>query len=283
MRVFVADAFTSEKFSGNQAGIVLLEKGEDYPGEEFMKKLAAELKHSETVFVKQEGEGVFRLRYFTPTEEVDLCGHATIATFSTLREEGWIQEGMYKALTLAGELEIAVEDRGVWMDMAVPCLFREFSREESRELYEAFGLGEGDRPELLPKIISTGLPDIMVPVASKKALDGFVMDRERVVALSEKYEVIGMHLFALDLEGKVTAYCRNVAPLVGIDEECATGTSNGALTHYLDLEGLIDRAGENTFVQGESMGRASVIKSRYRGSTIVIGGDAVITMECFLW
>lgn len=282
MRVFVTDAFTSEKFSGNQAGVVLMEKGEDNPSVEFMKKLAAELKHSETVFVKQEGEGVFHLRYFTPTEEVDLCGHATIAAFSTLREEGRIQAGMYKALTLAGELEIAVEAHGVWMDMASPCLFREFSREESRELYEAFGLGEDDYPELLPKIISTGLPDIMLPVASKEALDGFVMDREKVMALSEKYEVIGMHLFALDLDGKVTAYCRNVAPLVGIDEECATGTSNGALTHYLAIEGLIDREGENTFVQGESMGRSSLIKSRYRDSTIVIGGDAVITMECFL-
>lgn len=282
MRVFVVDAFTSEKFSGNQAGVVLLEKREDYPSEEFMKKLAAELKHSETAFVKQEKEGVFCLRYFTPTEEVDLCGHATIAAFSTLREEGYLQAGICKALTLAGELEIVVEDYGIWMDMKRPSVFKEFSEEESGELYEAFGLGENDRSELLPKIISTGLPDIMVPVASKAALDGFVMDREKVIGLSAKYEVIGMHLFVPDPEKNVTAYCRNVAPLVGIDEECATGTSNGALTHYLALEGLIGKEGENTFVQGESMGRTSVIKSRYRGSTIIIGGDAVITMECSL-
>lgn len=284
MKIFVADAFTKERFSGNQAGVVLLGRGEDYPSESFMKQLSAELKHSETVFVKPLEEKRFQLRYFTPTDEVELCGHATIAVFSVMKEEGMITEGSWKALTLAGELDIEVKEDSVWLDMAEPVLIREFNEEESREIYDAFGLNLEDAGEaFLPKIVNTGLSDIIVPIKTKEKLDSFVMDRERVVEISRKYNVVGMHLFYFAKEEKVTAYCRNVAPLFGIDEECATGTANGALTHYLDLEGSIDRKGEYLFVQGESMGRTSVIRSRYKeDKIIVIGGSAVVSLECRL-
>lgn len=284
MKIFVADAFTKEKFSGNQAGVVLLGGGEDYPDETFMKQLASELKHSETVFVKQLEERRFQLRYFTPTDEVDLCGHATIAAFSVMKEEGIVQEGRLKAKTLAGELEVECREGSVWLDMAKPELIREFNREESQEIYAAFGLTMEDAGEgLLPKIINTGLSDIIVPIASKEKLDSFMMDRESVVEISQKYNVVGLHLFYYPNEEAVTAYCRNVAPLFGIDEECATGTANGALTHYLHLTGLVEKGGEQIFIQGESMGRTSVIRSRYKeGETIAIGGSAVISLECTL-
>lgn len=282
MRVFVLDAFTSRKFSGNQAGVVLLDKEEDFPCEDWMKALASELKHSETAYVRREEDKLFHIRYFTPTEEVELCGHATIASFATLREEGLISTGNYKVRTLAGELVIEVEEDAIWMDMAQPVLLKEFSRQESIELYQAFGLDEKEIPSMLPKIISTGLADIIMPVASKEALHLFVMNRQKVIELSKRYDVTGMHLFVFEGSDEVTAYCRNVAPLVGIDEECATGTANGALTHYLQSGGLIQKSNCNTFIQGQSMGRASKIQSRYRGSTIVIGGDAVVLMECVL-
>lgn len=284
MKIFVVDAFTKEKFSGNQAGVVLLGGGEDYPAETFMKQLACELKHSETVFVKQLEEKRFQLRYFTPTDEVNLCGHATIAAFSVMKEEGIIQEGRVKADTLAGELEVEWKGDLVWIDMAQPVLLREFNREESQEIYVAFGLTIEDAGEsLLPKIINTGLNDIIVPIASKERLDSFMMNRENVMRLSQKYNVVGMHLFYYPNEEEITAYCRNVAPLFGIDEECATGTANAALTHYLNLEGLIEKDGEKIFIQGESMGRTSVIKSCYKGNeTIAIGGSAVVSLECTL-
>ena len=78
MELFVADAFTTRRFSGNQAGVALLGEA-DFPEEGFMRALAGELKHSETAFVRRTGEGSFHIRYFTPAEEVDLCGHATLA------------------------------------------------------------------------------------------------------------------------------------------------------------------------------------------------------------
>ena len=103
--------------------------------------------------------------------------------------------------------------------------------------------------------------------------------------ISKKYKVVGAHLFTLDKMKKVTAFCRNIAPLVGIDEECATGTSNGALTHYLKDYNIISIQDINIFIQGESMGKTSTILSRYKEDkkTIQIGGNAVISFECKLY
>ena len=81
MKIFVCDAFSSKIFKGNQAGVVILGEKENYPDKILMKNIAAELKHSETAFVKKIDDKKFKIRYFTPTEEVELCGHATIFSF----------------------------------------------------------------------------------------------------------------------------------------------------------------------------------------------------------
>ena len=286
MRTFVCDAFSFEIFKGNQAGVIILEEKEDYPTETLMKNIAAELKHSETAFVKKIDNKKFKIRYFTPTEEVELCGHATISVFSVLRELKLISSGKYIAETLAGILEIAVDKDFIWMDMASPKIEYTFNLDEIKEIYSIFNLDIAQAPKnLIPKIVNTGLSDIIIPIENKNILDNFVMNKEKVIELSKKYKVVGAHLFTLDKTKKVTAFCRNIAPLVGIDEECATGTSNGALTHYLQDCNIISTEDINTFIQGESMGRASTILSRYKedGMTIQIGGNAVISFECKLY
>ena len=286
MKIFVCDAFSSEIFKGNQAGVVILEEKEDYPNEILMKNIAAELKHSETAFVKKIDNKNFKIRYFTPNEEVELCGHATISVFSVLRELKLISNDRYIAQTLAGNLEIIVDKDFIWLDMASPKIEYIFNLEESKEIYSAFNLDINQAPKnLIPKIVNTGLSDIIIPIKNKEILDSFVMNKEKVIELSKKYKVVGAHLFTLDKNKKVTAFCRNIAPLVGIDEECATGTSNGALTHYLQDYNIISTEDKNTFIQGESMGRASTILSRYKEDeiTIQVGGNAVISFECKLY
>ena len=283
MKIFVCDAFSSEIFKGNQAGVVILEEKEDYSNEILMKNIAAELKHSETAFVKKIDNKNFKIRYFTPNEEVELCGHATISVFSVLRELKLISNDRYIAQTLAGNLEIIVDKDFIWLDMASPKIEYIFNLEESKEIYSAFNLDISQTPKnLIPKIVNTGLSDIIIPIKNKKILDSFVMNKEKVIELSKKYKVVGAHLFTLDKNKKVTAFCRNIAPLVGIDEECATGTSNGALTHYLKDYNIISNKDMNTFIQGESMGRTSTILSKYKEDrkTIQIGGNAVISFEC---
>lgn len=287
MELYIADAFTRTRFSGNQAGVALLGEA-PFPDEDLMRALAGELKHSETAFVRQTGERAFHIRYFTPAEEVDLCGHATIAAFTVLRETGAAGTGSCTLQTRSGGLEIEVGPESVWMDMAPPADGRTFSEEEQRRLYGAYGLTLAERPAgLEPQAVSTGLLDILLPVTSREVLNRAVQNEPEVTALSRQYGVVGVHMFCLGDDGAgITARCRNFAPLYAIPEEAATGTSNGALTYYLYRRGLVREGAENCFLQGEAMGKPSEILSRLTagpgGVKVRVGGPAVLTLRCEL-
>ena len=276
MKVYVMDSFSDRIFGGNQAGVVLADKALE-PA--VMQQAAAELKHSETAFVWQTEEGN-RLRYFTPAGEVDLCGHATVAVFALLRRLGRIEDGTHKALTRAGALEIEVSGETVWMGMAPPNPLGILPEESWEELYGAYGLTLEDRPaDLPPEIVSTGLADIMMPVRDHETLLRSVQDERTVTELSRRFDVTGVHMFCL---GEEAVYCSNFAPLYDIPEECATGTSNGALTYYLYERSLVEPERENLFLQGEHMERPSRILSRLTvqdGAVRVrIGGQAVMSL-----
>lgn len=283
MEAYVMDAFSAAVFGGNQAGIVLPDRALD---DAVMQQIAGEFKHSETAFVRVEEDGSVTLRYFTPAGEVDLCGHATIASFALLRQTGRIGDGVFDAHTRAAELKIRVSGDTVWMDMAPPQLLRILPQEEWAELYEAYGLTQEDCPEgFAPKIVSTGLADIMMPVRDHATLLRAVQNEQAVTELSRRYDVTGVHMFCLGGD-KCTAYCSNYAPLYDIPEECATGTSNGALTYYLYLQQKVEEEQENVFLQGEHMHRPSEIRSRLvkeNGDVkVLIGGRAVMSMQCDL-
>lgn len=276
MKVYVMDSFSDRVFGGNQAGVVLADRALE-PA--LMQQVAAELKHSETAFVRQGEEGT-QLRYFTPAGEVDLCGHATVAVFALLRKLGRIEDGTHKALTRAGALEIEVSGETVWMDMAPPKTLGVLPEESWAELYGAYGLSLTDRPaDLPPEIVSTGLADIMMPVRDHETLLRAVQNERTVTELSKRFDVTGVHMFCL---GEGAVYCSNFAPLYDIPEECATGTSNGALTYYLYERGLVEPEKENLFLQGEHMARPSRILSRLTvqdGAVRVrIGGQAVMSL-----
>lgn len=276
MKVYVMDSFSDRIFGGNQAGVVLADKALE-PA--VMQQVAAELKHSETAFVWQTEEGN-RLRYFTPAGEVDLCGHATVAVFALLRRLGRIEDGTHKALTRAGALEIEVSGETVWMDMAPPKTLGILPEESWEELYGAYGLTLEDRPAgLPPEIVSTGLADIMMPVRDHETLLRAVQDERTVTELSRRFDVTGVHMFCL---GEEAVYCSNFAPLYDIPEECATGTSNGALTYYLYERSLVEPERENLFLQGEHMERPSRILSRLTvqdgAVRVCIGGQAVMSL-----
>lgn len=285
MKFFIADAFTDQLFGGNPAGVVLIPEGEAFLPEEIMRKTAAELRYSETAFIRTLGENRFHLRYFTPAAEVDLCGHATIASFCVLQREGLIENGKPTiAHTLAGDLEIQHAPDSVFMDMGEAKTFGLIDQPDKlEELYGVMGLAaevpSAGGQMLYPERVSTGLTDIMLAVKGEEALAAIRPDFAALSALSEAYGVTGVHAFtAPDLSDRV--HCRNFAPLYGIDEEAATGTSNGALTYYLYQRALLRPGAENLFIQGEAMGRPSKILSRLTertgGLRIQVGGSAVI-------
>ena len=196
MRYFIVDAFTDQPFGGNPAGVVILES-DGFPKENLMLHIAAELRYSETAFVKKHSDKEFTIRYFTPKAEVDFCGHATIASFHLLHHEG-LASGQCLCHTLAGDLRI---------------------------------------------------------------------------------EAVSFHVFAFANDG-YTAHVRDFAPLYDIPEESATGTANAALTFYLQQNGCLDAEAECFFLQGEAMGRPSVVATRIeKDGTLYVGGTAAIVAK----
>lgn len=275
MKFYIVDAFTSVPFGGNTAGVVLLEDDKGFPSDTLMQRIAAQLRYSETAFIKQNGEKDFTIRYFTPEGEVDLCGHATIASFKVLMECGRTTEGdVCLNRTLAGDLNVYVGEQ-IMMDMATPQVVGK--EVEMKELYRIMAGREMETLQELPvEIISTGLPDIILPLASVEELQSLKPDMQALAKLSKKLEVTGVHAFAI-ADDNYTAHVRNFAPLYGIDEESATGTANGALSYYLFRHGIAKEGDRCTYLQGEAMGRASEITAQViAGGKIKVGGNAAI-------
>ncbi len=285
MKFYIVDAFTDKIFGGNPAGIVMVEGGE-YPPFDIMRRTAAELRYSETAFAKNLGGDTWELRYFTPADEVDLCGHATIAAFSQIGKEFGFDK-TYRAVTKAGEISIDVMPELVMMEMGRPEIIQEIDNEmiweATRKILgltpeDSFGTGGFDG--ITPAIVSTGLPDILVPVGSIDELYAIDPDFEAMTKLSERQKVVGIHAYALSKNADgLQIDCRNFAPLYEIDEEAATGTANGALTYYLYKKGIIKESELNTMTQGTSMGRPSNIvslveKDQDGNVTIKVGGSA---------
>lgn len=294
MKYYIVDAFTDRPFGGNPAGVVLI--GNDaFPDEGLMKQIAAELRYSETAFVRfphaitQSHNHTFeaQLRYFTPKGEVELCGHATVATFALLHKLG-LTEGRCLCHTLAGDLSVEAGER-VLMQMAKPCIVETI--DNIMPIYQALKL-DGYRPKLPIQVAYAGLNDIMIPVSDVETLNTLQPDMEAITAITQAHDTCSFHVFALPTtvltqsnNNAITAYVRDFAPLYGIPEESATGTANAALTHYLATNGVIPMQGDFNFMQGEAMGRPSMVSTRISSDgTIYVGGTAhlLATGEIFI-
>ena len=278
MKYYIVDAFTREAFGGNPAGVVLLGQDGAFPSEKLMQQVAAELRYSETAFVRQDGPAEFTVRYFTPASEVDLCGHATIATFGVLREMGIVPDAtVCLNHTLAGDLEVNIGSQ-VMMQMATA---RAIDKTVDIDLLHRIMAGAAacHWPALPVEIISTGLPDIIMPVDSVDALNALCPDMAALTRLSRQLDVVGVHAVALTDDG-YTGHVRNFAPLYGVPEESATGTANAALTHYLQRQRLIAAPAACRFLQGEAMGRASVVATTLQvDGAIWVGGESRIVAQ----
>ena len=273
MKYFIVDAFTDQLFGGNPAGVVLLD-GDTFPEEGLMLQIAAELRYSETAFIRRHSEKEFTIRYFTPAAEVELCGHATIASFALLHHMG-LASGLCQCHTLAGDLQIEAGEK-VMMQMAKPRVVA--TVEDTEALYKAFGVS-GYRPTMPVQIVYSGLPDFMMPLPDVATLQALKPDMEAIATLTKRYDAVSFHVFAFGNDG-FTAHVRDFAPLYGVPEESATGTANAALTYYLQQQGCLGPEAECTFLQGEAMGRPSVVATNIRADgNIYVGGTAAIVAE----
>jgi PhzF family phenazine biosynthesis protein len=253
--VFELSAFVKDGQGGNPAGVVL--NADDLSVNQ-MKEIACKLGYSETAFVLSVENADFHIRYFTPNEEVNLCGHATIATFSLLSQKGIIPTGNYLIQTRAGLLNVRLnEDESVFLQQKLPVFGQVLSNEE---IAASLGIEKDDFDQELPiQIVSTGLPDMMIPVKSLSILKQLQPNFSHIKEISQRYQVIGYHVFTLETLHASTAHCRNFAPLYDINEESATGTANAALACYLERYDNGNQLDPFVFEQGYVMNRPSEI------------------------
>ncbi len=249
--VYVTSAFSKNNQGGNKAGVVL-----NRPDLSVGQKMAIakELGYSETAFVLDSEVADFKLQYYTPTDEVPLCGHATIATFATLNLLGKLDKTHYTIETKAGILNIEVQEDGL--------IFMEQNCPEYYDILEANLFSKCLNTESIDckipiQTVSTGLKDILYPVKSIESLVDLNPDFHEMSKLSQELGVVGVHAFTLIENSEITAICRNFAPLYGIDEESATGTANCALACYLYKH--YEMRSQYIFEQGYTLGQASRI------------------------
>ena len=280
IKAYQLHAFTQRIEGGNPAGVVLDAGGLN---DAQMQELACAIGFSETAFVMTSDIADFKVRFFTPSAEVDLCGHATIAAFSLLLQKGMLQGGEFTQETKAGKLKIRVKGNTIYMQQTMPQFFEII---EGKHLLGCLGIDRNDLEGKLPiQAVSTGLKDIFVPLKNEETLRNLKPDMDKIEEISKKYDAVGLHVFVVSDDTDITAVCRNFAPLYGIPEESATGTSNGALACYLHKYGILTGIQEEAaFKQGIYMNRPSMIKAKLtiengKLQEIWVGGEALIFGE----
>jgi len=277
-RALLVDAFTEEPLAGNPAGLVPEADGLS-PVQ--MQAVAGELGASETAFLLPSGSADRRIRYFTPTTEVDLCGHATVASHAHLHDEGVLEAGSHTLETNVGVLEVEVEPDGrVWMTQGDPEV-REVAVEPER-VAGALGIDPAamEVDDLPLAYASTGLPFLVVPVRLLSDLGGAEPDAEAVEAVAAEVDAVGIYAFTFDaLEGGSTLHGRMWAPGAGVPEDPVTGTASGATGAYLRRFDAFDSMPEEmVFEQGDFVDRPGRVFVAV-GERVRVGGYAATALD----
>jgi PhzF family phenazine biosynthesis protein len=280
VRALLVDAFTDEPLAGNAAGVVPDASG---LADDQMQAVARELAVSETAFVTDSDVADRRLRFFTPDQEVDLCGHATVATHAHLHEDGALDATSHTFETNVGTLAVEIESDGtVWMTQADP----EIAAVEPG--YDRLGEVLGTDPAALSgmaddlpvAVASTGFPFLVVPVTFLEPLGGADPDRPAVEALCEEFDVMGVYAFTFDtLSAEATLHGRAWVPLAGIPEDPVTGTASGAVGAYLrEFDAFESFPEELTCEQGQFVDRPGRVAVRV-GEEVRVGGRATTALD----
>ena len=248
-KVYVASAFCKDKKGGNKAGVVF---DDNVLSDDDKKNIAKQLGYAETAFISKSDKADYCIRYFTPAEEVPLCGHATIASFGVLNYLKMIDKEGYTIETKSGVLDILVKNGEIMMEQNIPTFYEEIPFKEIKECFDVDCINN----DIPIQIVSTGLKDILVPIKSIELLEKLNPNFDIIKRISEKYNVVGTHLYTFDNDRII---CRNFAPLYEVDEESATGTSNCALAGFLYKKLNIKR-NEYIIEQGYSLNLPSIIK-----------------------
>jgi trans-2,3-dihydro-3-hydroxyanthranilate isomerase len=278
----LVDVFTDRPCSGNQLAVVTGAKG---LAARRMQAFAREMNFSETTFVMADRPvgGGWPVRIFTPAEELPFAGHPTLGTAHVIRHA--LLGGRVDRVTLALEagltpvfVERDAKRELYWMRQRFPTFGERLSR---KAVAAVLGLAPADLGSHPIEEVSTGLPHLVVPVRTRRALERIRVDREallKLVAGLDAKAVIAFAPGATRAGHQLTA--RVFVDYVGVPEDAATGSGNGCLAAWLVQHRFLDDDAIDLRVeQGTSIGRPSTLHLRAmrtsRGIEIRIGGGVV--------
>jgi predicted PhzF superfamily epimerase YddE/YHI9 len=245
LRLLQVDAFTGTPFRGNPAAVCLLDRDRDA---EWMQNVAAEMNLSETAFLLPRDDG-FSLRWFTPMVEVDLCGHATLASAHALWEERVI-DGEARFHTRSGLL--TANRAGEWIELDFP------AKPEQPLLLESLGANA--------TYIGRNVFDYLVEVACEDELRALDPDHAKLRTIP----VRGVIVTARSSSSEFDFVSRFFAPGSGVDEDPVTGSAHCALTPY-----WAKKLGKTEMTAFQASRRGGVVRVRLDGDRVKLGGRAV--------
>jgi predicted PhzF superfamily epimerase YddE/YHI9 len=256
MRIRIVDAFTDRPFAGNPAGVVVLEK--EFPDDDWMQAVAAEVNLSETAFVHPLPSGDFALRWFTPAVEVALCGHATLATAHVLGQSGTVRFETRQSGVLTAN---AVGDGSYTLDFPAAPLS---PLPPDPELAELLGA----------EIVSlhyTGpiTDDFLVKLKDEQAVRELMPDLAGLAGFSHRGIVVTA---AADADYDFVSRFFGVG--VGVPEDPVTGSAHTALTPF-----WAERLGRTEMVGYQASRRGGVVRVALKDDRVLLTGHAVTVID----
>ncbi|MFD9908027.1 PhzF family phenazine biosynthesis protein [Streptomyces sp. NPDC059063] len=263
-RIRIVDAFADRPFTGNPAGVVLLDS---FPDDTWLQRVAMEVNHAETAFahpLPPGGEADWALRWFTPATEVDLCGHATLATAHVLHTTGAVN-GPVRFASRSGVLAATTHDDGaITLDFPTAPLT---AAEAPDGVAEALGA-----EPLSVQDAGRHIGDLVVELADEKTVRALTPDHKALARHSER----GIIATAL-AEDPTRGYdfvSRGFFPNVGIDEDPVTGSAHTALAPFWS-----ERLGRTELTGLQASPRSGLVRTALRGDRTLLTGRAVTVIE----
>lgn len=256
-RIWQVDAFTDKPFAGNPAAVCVLDRPKD---DAWMQAVAAEMNLSETAFVSPRPDG-HDLRWFTPMTEVDLCGHATLASAHVLWSEGLLEPGQEaRFFTRSGWLGARLGGEG-WIEL-------DFPAEPAQEAAPPPGLAEALGVE--PVFVGRNRFDYLVEVGSEGVVRALAPDFARLKAMACRGVMVTSRASSPELD----FVSRFFAPAVGINEDPVTGSAHCCLGPYWG-----ERLGKEEMKAFQASPRGGALGARVAGPRVLISGQAVTVLK----
>ncbi|WP_329193408.1 MULTISPECIES: PhzF family phenazine biosynthesis protein [unclassified Streptomyces] len=265
MRIRIVDAFTDRPFGGNPAGVLVLDG--EFPADRWLQQVAAEVNLSETAFARPlppGGEADWALRWFTPATEVDMCGHATLATAHVLTASG-LANGLIRFGTRSGVLTaLAGDDGRITMDFPTSSLTPVETPAEVERALGAAALSVHDT--------SAHIGDLVVELADERAVRDLTPDHAALRAYARRGVIVTAA--AEDPARGYDFVSRGFFPAVGIDEDPVTGSAHTALAPFWAA-----RLGRPELVGLQGGRRTGLVTVRLAGDRTLLTGDAVTVLD----